>query len=317
MSNDHPGEGTRLREQAKAVHDELSGLREEQQEALELLKERLEATRAEMESAQNDRERLLRELNSITEEATGKPTDRLEAGSATVAITHAREAVQRKLAAQTRVMRRDEEIQLRKLELDELAKELAAAEELLRESDKQREELDQRLSDQDKELWKLRAQVQGAQHVAAQSRLKTMMLTRSHVKRGEHTLRLLEEMLKRFVKSTGQANVNFSQHGHAGDVRAAFEKLDQDFVNRFFAHVTNPEYERGQHRVIRIKPGKDPDGGQYGELVIALDDDAGRTLGLRFDLRKDAPDAANVGFMLAMLLKALSREYRDYGIIVK
>lgn len=309
-----PGDQTKLREQAREVHGELSSLRREQQETLDLLKERLDAARAKMESAARDRERLLRELNAITEEATGKPTDKLDPGSATVAINHAREAVQRKLAAQTRVMQRDEEIQLRKLELEELQKELLAAEELLKESDAQRLELDQRLTDQDKELWKLRAQVQGAQALAQQSRLKTMMLTRSHVKRGEHTLRLLEEMLKRWVKTSGEANVTFSEHGHASDVRAAFEKLDRDFVNRFFTHVTNPEYERGQHRMIRVKPGKDPDGADFGELVIALDDDAGRTLGLRFDLRKDAPDAQRVGFMLAMLLKALTREFRDFGI---
>ena len=43
----------------------------------------------------------------------------------------------------------------------------------------------------------------------------------------------------------------------------------------------------------------------------------GRTLGLRFDLRKDAPDAASVGFVLAMLLKAQTREFRDFGVIVK
>ncbi|MCC6574809.1 MAG: hypothetical protein IT462_13600 [Planctomycetes bacterium] len=311
-----PSDGTKLREQAKEIHGELGKIRNEQQEALALLKERLEATRAEMESAVFDRERLMKEMNAITEQATGKPTDKLEAndGSATIAIINARDAINAKLAAKTRIARRDEDIQRSKGELDELAKELAAAEELLKESDAQRDELDKRLSDQDKELWKLRAQVQGAQSHAQQSRLKTMMLTRSHVKRGEHTLRLIEEMLKRWIKSDGEAKVTFSEHGHASDVRAAFEKIDRDFIDRFFTLVTNPEYERGQHRVIRIKDGKDPDGSPYGELVIALDDDAGRTLGLRFDLRKDAPDATQVGFMLAMMLKALSREYRDYGV---
>ena len=178
-------------------------------------------------------------------------------------------------------------------------------------------ELDNQLNDKNRELWKLKAEVQGAQSHARESRLKTMMLTRSHIKKGEHTLRMLEEMLKRWIRSSGAANVNFSTHGHASDVAAQFEKIERDFVDRYFTHVTNPEYERGQHRVIRVKSGEDPDGGKFGELVIALDDDAGRTLGLRFDLRKDAPDAASVGFVLAMLLKAQTRDFRDFAVIVK
>lgn len=59
---------------------------------------------------------------------------------------------------------------------------------------------------------------------------------------------------------------------------------------------------------------KDPDGSKYGELVVSLDDDKGRTLGLRFDVRKQAPDIKSVGFVLAMYLKAMSRDLRDFGI---
>ena len=58
----------------------------------------------------------------------------------------------------------------------------------------------------------------------------------------------------------------------------------------------------------------DPGGGRYGELVVALDDDAGRTLGLRFEVRDDAPDAARIGFVLALLLRARTRDWRHFEV---
>lgn len=308
-----PSGETEVHSQAQEVRAELAAMRAEQQQSLELLRDRLNAAQREIETAVHDKERLMAELHEIVPDAPGD-------ASATFLIEQAHEKVakeSKRQAAQTRVAAREASILRTKSEIEEMQKELAAAEALLSESDRRAAELDNQLNDKNRELWKLKAEVQGAQSHARESRLKTMMLTRSHIKKGEHTLRMLEEMLKRWIKSSGVANVNFSTHGHASDVAAQFEKIERDFVDRYFTHVTNPEYERGQHRVIRVKSGKDPDGSEFGELVIALDDDAGRTLGLRFDLRKDAPDAANVGFVLAMLLKAQCREFRDFGVIVK
>ena len=47
---------------------------------------------------------------------------------------------------------------------------------------------------------------------------------------------------------------------------------------------------------------------------MALDDDAGRTLGMRFETRKDAPDPANIGFLLALLLRSKCRDFRHYAV---
>ncbi|HRJ79862.1 MAG: hypothetical protein HUU03_04290 [Planctomycetaceae bacterium] len=299
-----------LDDRAREVRAELASMREEQKQTLEVLRERLELARHEAEVAQGDKERLMRELHEMLPDAPGD-------ASATFLLDKAHEAVSRRAQAQTRVASREADILRSRAEVEELQRELSAAEALLSESDRRAAELDRQLLDQNRELWKLKAEVQGAQSHARDSRLKTMMLTRSHIKKGEHTLRMLEEMLKRWIRSGGQANVNFSSHGHASEVAAQFEKIDRDFIDRFFAHVTNPEYERGQHRAIRVRAGEDPDGGRFGELVVALDDDAGRTLGLRFDLRKEAPDARHVGFVLALLLKALSRDLREFAVIVK
>jgi len=120
------------------------------------------------------------------------------------------------------------------------------------------------------------------------------------------------------VDSEGEAQVSFSSHSHTGIVEAAFERIERGFVDRFFSHVVNPEYERGKRRTIRVSAGQeDTSGHRFGELVIALDDDAGRTLGLRFDLRRDAPDASQIGFVLALLLQAHCREFRDFEIRVR
>jgi hypothetical protein len=51
-----------------------------------------------------------------------------------------------------------------------------------------------------------------------------------------------------------------------------------------------------------------------GELVVVLDDDAGRTLGLRYALRGDAPDPDQVGFVLALLLRSHCRDFRSFAI---
>lgn len=300
-----------VQKEAEDVRAELVAMREEQQHTLEMLRERLANAQSEIDSALRDKERLMAELHEVVPDA---PAD----ASATFLIDKAHEKVaqeSKRQAAQTRVAQREESIQRTQAEIEELKKELAAAEVLFFESDRRASELDKQLNDKSRELWKLKAEVQGAQSHARESRLKTMMLTRSHIKKGEHTLRMLEEMLKRWIKSSGAANVNFSTHGHASEVAAQFEKIDRDFVDRYFTHVTNPEYERGQHRAIRIKEGENPDGTKFGELVIALDDDAGRTLGLRFDLRKNSPSAQQVGFMLAMLLRAQCREFRDFEIL--
>ena len=143
-----------------------------------------------------------------------------------------------------------------------------------------------------------------------------MMLTRSNIRKTDVVANRLEDQLKRWVKKTGPVNVNFSEHGHAVTVKEAFEKLDREFLDRYFSHATNPEYERGQRRSIHVHGGKDPDGTEYGELRVALDDDAGRTLGLRFELRGGAPDVKSVGFVLAMYLRAMNRDLRDFDLHV-
>ena len=280
---------------------DLEAVRRQQQETLNELRERIADVQSAKARAEAERARLLQGLNEIT----GGGGD-----GVTVAIANAKELAEHAHALEAH----ESEMAGHDHELDELQTELGAAEELLREVDTQRGALEGQLKDRDKELWRLRSEIEGMQRRSHEQRSRTVMLTRSNVKKTDVVAGRLEDQLKHWVKNTGEANVNFSEHGHASMVREFFGKLDRDFINRYFSHVTNPEYERGKHRTIHVHDGKDPDGTEYGELRVALDDDAGRTLGLRFDLKGTAHDAKSVGFVLAMYLRAINRELRDFDV---
>jgi len=55
------------------------------------------------------------------------------------------------------------------------------------------------------------------------------------------------------VTSNGVAEVDFSEHSRTGKVQSAFERIDRSLVDRDFTHVTNPAYERGARRLIRLR----------------------------------------------------------------
>ena len=54
-----------------------------------------------------------------------------------------------------------------------------------------------------------------------------------------------------------------------------------------------------------------------GKLIIVLDDDAGRTLGMCFATRRDAPDPEYVGFTLALLLRVKCRDFHNFSIRIR
>lgn len=281
---------------------ELETLRQQQQETLAELRKRIGDVQAAKARAEDERARLVKGLNEIT----GGSSD-----GVTIALASAKE-----MAEHARQLEKHEgAVAAHDEELGHLQTELDAAEELLRDVDAQRDALERQLKDKDRELFKLRSEIEGVRRKSSEQRARTMMLTRSNVRKTEVVANRLEDQLKHWVKKTGEVNVNFSEHGHASMVSEFFGKLDREFIDRYFSHATNPEYERGKHRAIHITSGRDDGGNEYGELRIALDDDAGRTLGLRFELRKAAPDARAVGLVLAMYLRALHRDLRDFEIL--
>jgi len=286
---------------APAADVDVDAVREQQAQTLAELRARIAEVQAQRDRASSERERLMRGLAEL-----GGHADE----GVTVALSSAKDMAERARQLgehESAVSSHDEE-------LHHLQHELAAAEELLAEVDSQRDALKQQVQDQSTELWKLRNEIQASHQKSNLQRARTMMLTRSNVRKTEVVANRLEDQLKAWVRKA-PLNVNFSEHGHAVVVRDAFAKLDREFIERYFSHATNPEYERGRRRAIHVHSGRDPDGTEYGELRIALDDDAGRTLGLRFELKKGAPDAKAVGLVLAMYLRAMHRDMRDFEVL--
>ena len=281
---------------------ELEALREQQQNTLNELRKRIADVQSAKAKAEAERARVVKGLNEIT--GSGSDGVTIALASAKEMAEHARQLEKHEGA----VAAHDEE-------LDHLADELSAAEELLRDVDTQRNSLESQLKDKDRELWKLRNEIEGVRRKSSEQRARTMMLTRSNVRKAEIVANRIEDQLKHWVKKTGEVNVNFSEHGHAVVVKDFFGKLDREFIDRYFSHATNPEYERGKRKAIHITAGRDDSGAEYGELRVALDDDAGRTLGLRFELKKTAPDPKAVGLVLAMYLRALHRDLRDFEVL--
>ena len=268
----------------------LDELRRQQQATLETLRERIAGLEQQREQAEGDRARL---LDGIAGE--GQDTEHRR-----VTLVLEKLDLQRAAYGES--------------EISQLNDELSAAEELLQEVEHHRQSLESSLDDRGREVFKLKSEIDSIQRRSHEQRMRTMLLTRSHVRKTDVVASRMEDQLKRWVKKTGEANVNFSEHSHAAEVKEFFEKLDRDFIDRYFSHVTNPEYARGRNHVIRVNEEKDPGGGEFGELVIALDDDKGRTLGLRFEPRGGGPGVKYVGFVLAMYLRAVNRELKDFEI---
>lgn len=285
---------------AESVEHELDSLRNHQNYSVDELKTRIFELQKAKEKAASDRERLMKSLMKAGAANAN--------GGVTMIIENVQKLADKANLGGTEECHDDSEYEV-------LSEELEAAEDLLREVEQQRTELEKQVKDCSAEMFNLKATVDAANRKSLEHRARTMLLTRSSVKRTDVIAKRMEDMLKAWVMKE-DLNVNFSEHSHAIDVQKQFERLDIEFITRYFTHVTNPEYERGQHRLIRVNEETDPKGEKYGELVVSLDDDKGRTLGLRFDIKKQAPDIKAVGFVLAMYLKAMTREFRDFGIKV-
>lgn len=206
-------------------------------------------------------------------------------------------------------------------ELIELREELETAEQLFQEVEARREGLSTKLRSRNQEIRKLHGLIQETQkkmRVMQSDPRCLCQVSRSELREWEEAQGTIEEFLGAWIRNADHAKVNFSSHGHVGLVEHQFRKIDPAFVDRYFTHISNAEYERGNRRLIRVvtngSTDADPTG---GKLIIALDDDAGRTLSMRFETRKGAPEPVYLGFVLALLLRAKCRDFFDFPIRIR
>jgi peptidoglycan hydrolase CwlO-like protein len=303
-----------LHDQAGRIANELDELRARHTADVTDLRGRVGDTERQRDDALRERERLNQEITAVENEygeLKGK-----EAITADLEDERLRAIGRRKALIERELATHDAKVERYESELGQVKGELEAAEGLLSEVEERHDDLTSKLRERNKRIRELQALVQQAQKDAHELELDA--LQRGQTPHDDDTgtgADALEAQLQRWLKSEGHANVSFSAHSRTGPIETAFAKIDRDFVDRHFTHVVNPEYERGARRTIRVLAAPNKlEGNRHGELVIALDDDAGRTLGLRYDLEEDAPDPAQIGFVLALMLRARCREFRSFEI---
>ena len=308
----------RLGEQADDVTAELDALRDRHGAEVEELRGAITSTGRQRETAVRERERLAAEIARVEHEYRELSGHAADAASADASAEQLQRISERRSSMQQELRTRDEQVAQHDDALEDVRAELVAAEELLEEVEEKRDDLVGKLQDRNREIRKLRAILEQAQSLTHTMRRGSGQPSGAQLQRMDEAQRRIEEQLGRWIESDGAASVNFSQHSRAGEVAAQFERIDRAFVDRFFTHVTNPEYDRGARRLIRVRGMEDAGSGKRsGELVVVLDDDAGRTLGLRYALTKDAPGAIPIGFVLALLLRASCRDFRRFAIRIR
>lgn len=305
----------RLERQAEEIGDELEQLHLEHEEEVAEFKKQMEHAGHKHEEAVRNRELLKEQLSAIEREYqdlvdTSPQVDPDD--------SRLREAADRKSRVEHALASYNMKVSHYENELSETRSELDAAEQLLLEVEEKQGGLNAKLKDRNRQIRKLQGAIQDAQKELRSAQMNHLQAGKASLRRKrdlEESQASIEEQLESWVKTGQQASVNFSSHSRVGEVEEQFQRIDQAFVDRYFTHVNNSEYERGARRIIRIlADGSAGNDAAAGKLIVVLDEDAGRTLAMRYEIRKDAPDPVHVGFVLALLLRTKCRDFRNFSI---
>ncbi len=307
----------RLEAEGRRITEELDALRQTHVQELKALEEQMSSIRSQREEASRERDRLLKEIGGIDEEYQELVGSAPTAPDGSTVEARLRDNAVRRSEARMALASYNERVARFESELARAQEEMRAAEHLVHEVDDKREDLEAKLRDRNREIRKLQNLVQQAQKETHALQLDNARQPAhsadGSVWRSSHDS--IEAQLSQWVRSGGHAKISFSSHSRVVEVEQQLERIDRAFLDRYFTHVVNPEYERGARRLIRVNAlNPDDADGSQGELIVALDDDAGRTLGFRFGTRADAPDPTQVGFALAMLMRTYCRDFRNFAI---
>lgn len=308
-------ERIRLEQEAHEVAAELDQLRDQHSEEIAVFRHQVDYTRHQRDDARINRDQLVAEIAGIEREYQGlvEATDTVNADDPRL-----QDAANRKNQVERALASYNVKVAYYEHELERTRSELDAAEQLLQEVEDRREDLSTKLQDRNRQIRKLQDIIQGTQREMRKMHSDQLRRGKAHLRElrnWEESQDLIEEQLGHWVKTDGHARVNFSRHSKVEWVDEQFQKIDQAFVDRYFTHVNNSEYERGRPRLIRVLTEGSKNGGfAGGTLQIALDDDAGRSLSLRYETRKDAPSPKQIGFVLALLLRGKCRDFHNFSI---
>lgn len=304
----------RLHGEADEVEERLEQVRARSAEQIDAVRERARETERQRDEAIRVREELQREIDAVENESRALEHTR-ESGGVEVSDERLRSIAERRARAQTKLADHEDAVALVEDELATTRDELGAAEQLLEEVEVRQEELQSKLRDRNRRIRQLQELVQKTRNDTHRIELDAARTFRSPA--GD-AVAALEDQVEPWLVNEGAAQVGFSSHSRTVKVEKQFEKIDRAFVDRFFTHVVNPEYERGARRLIRVVAAPESRAGeQSGQLIVSLDDDAGRTLGFRYATRPGAPGGAHVGFVLALLLRSRCRDFRHFDIRIR
>jgi len=305
----------RLDQEARELEVELEQLGKQHSEEITLLHHQVDHTTQQRDEAIRNRDQLLEEIGGIEREYL-----ELIKTSPTLAGDDPRfqQARNKKSQVERALASYNVKVALHEYELENTRIELDAAEQLLHEVEDRREDLSSKLRDRNREIRKLRVVTQETQKEVRKIQSEQFRLGQAHLRElreWDENQGLIEEQLAKWVENDGKAHVNFSRHSKVDWVEEQFQKIDSEFVNRYFTHVNNSEYERGGNRLIRVHTEGEKDGDvNSGAVLVALDDDAGRSISLRYETRKDAPKPQYIGFVLALLLRGKCRDFYNFSI---
>lgn len=305
----------RLEQEGLEITRELEGLITNHSEEIAEYRQNISNSETQRDSAIESRDELLGEMRAIEQEY-----QELISSSESMAEDDPRlhEAKAKKNQVEGALASYNMKVAYYEHELQATRSELDAAEQLLHEVEDRREDMGRKLQARNREIRKMQTAIQYTQKEMRKMQSEQLRMGQAHLRdlRGwEENQRLIEEQLSQWLKTSGHVQVNFSQHSKAEWVEEQFRKIDQAFVDRYFTHVNNSEYERGGNRLIRVHTDEGKGGSaSSGTLLVALDDDGGRSLSMRFETVKDAPKPQYIGFVLALLLKGNCRDFQHFPI---
>lgn len=301
----------RLQADASDAATELDQQQQRSQRQIAQLREQQQQSQQQQLQAEQQQQRLQAELQDIDKEYQ----QLLENAPNTAEADDRSEAAQRLQANQQRRSKTRQALASYNLSIDQHRQqaerahaEMLAAEQLLGDVEQQRQELSNKVRSRNQEIQRLRSLLQDIEKT--HRRQPPLDDTPADPK-----LSAIEQQLGQWISNPAGVSMKFSQHHGVGALEQQAAKVDRDFLERYFTHVTNPEYGRGAHKTIRVLT--DGENSNSGELIIALDDKKRRTLGFRYQTRNNAPPAVHVGFALALLLRQYCRDFRSFSIRVR
>ncbi len=303
----------RLEQEAHEITAELEQLGELHSDEINNLNQTIRHAEQQRDDVMQNRDLLVEELAGIERESEQFIK---EAQSFAGDDSRLQQAKNRKNQLEAALAGYNLKIEYYENEMTTTRAELDAAEQLLHEVEERREDMGVKLQDRNRKIRQLQQVVQKTQKEMRKMQSEKLRLGQSHLRdlrEWEESQGFIEEQLSQWLKTDGRARVNFSKHSNVEWVEEQFLKIDSDFVNRYFTHVNNSEYERGRSRLIRVHSQSGDGTDNSGALFVTLDD-VGRSLAMRFETTKDAPKPQYIGFVLALLLRSKCREFENIPI---